>query len=255
MYRTNWFTQLHGSDTSGKSSVVSAITTTSLAVMLPIPSKKIEHSGLTYVHKRFTFKNYKYIHNFLYSTCCLVDSLYTSICGDLWQLIVLTSASSTLANSHLPMEVIFFLHPSQSNQTELLVNCPQPFPIWRLPNMSFLWRSGHFTQFLAKKIYENYLHSMRDGVCERDFCIWIWIFYAILSKNYFCQLNSTPLPWLVGVSEQEFYVWILIFCSIPRKNSLEGTSPTPALLQQRVEVWQKWRFVCTSGHSMHFLWK
>ena len=59
------------------------------------------------------------------------------------------------------------------SNTKMLVNCPQLFRIWKLPNMSFLCRLRHFTQFLAKISVE----------IEHDFCMWIWIFHAILRKK------------------------------------------------------------------------
>ena len=37
-----------------------------------------------------------------------------------------------------------------TSDTKILVNCPHLFPTERLSNISFLCRSGHFTQFLAK---------------------------------------------------------------------------------------------------------
>ena len=43
-------------------------------------------------------------------------------------------------------------------------------------------------------------HTTRGGrrVSEDDFCMQIWILHAILSKKYFCQLNSTQLVMFIS---------------------------------------------------------
>ena len=68
------------------------------------------------------------------------------------------------------------------------VSSPQPFPIGRVPNMSFLHRSWHFTQFVAQLFPLKIDHSSLPtpwGVraSEYDFSVQIWIFHAMPSKN------------------------------------------------------------------------
>ena len=81
------------------------------------------------------------------------------------------------------------------SSTEMLANSCQPFFIWRLPNISFLCRCGHFTQFLTKKFDENWTSTLPIpwgmGLVNVIFVCRSGDFMQVFVIKYFCQLSST----------------------------------------------------------------
>ena len=133
------------------------------------------------------------------------------------------------------------------SETKYLLNCPQPFPIGRLPNISFLCRSGQFTQFPAKMFslkIEPYPTSWGVGISEW-FSAQIWIFNIMPIKNN-CIL--TPSHSHVG------WELVNVFCTdqdLLVKINLGGFEPHPTTPMRKGVG--NIIFLCRFGHFIQFL--
>ena len=110
------------------------------------------------------------------------------------------------------------------SSSKMLVNCPQSFPIWRLPNISFLCRSWHFNWFLAKTFLWKLTPVLTTpcgwGLVNMTSVCRSWIFHAVLSKKtLFSMMGWCCWTWIFCTD--------LIFCLFPRKNIYRGIDPPP----------------------------
>ena len=138
-----------------------------------------------------------------------------------------------------------------------------------IPYMTFLCRSGYFTQFLAKENWLFYpqptLPACGGGWRQAFMCI-LWTFHLIPCETLFLEpdLHSTLREW--GFHTWFFYVNLDISYSC-KQNSVFSGGWTPWVF---VEIWTFHlilserlfkltpihHYTCRSGGSMHdFLWR
>ena len=125
-----------------------------------------------------------------------------------------------------------------TSSTKMLVNCSQPFPIRMFPNMSFLCKSKHFTQFLMKLFLNRSLPSSpRDlePVMMTFLCRSAHFTQCLAKKR--CKLTTphSHEKWkLVNVT---FLHRTGSFLQFLKKQFWGILTPTPSLLQWGWRVW------------------
>ena len=137
-------------------------------------------------------------------------------------------------------------HSSVKNKN--VIECPQPFTVGRLQDMSFLCRSGCFIQFLAK-MFSLRIDPPPHGVefNEHDFYVQIWRFYAMTRKKIVNWHPPYP-PWGWNLVNMSFLYRSGSFV----QKQLWGELTPPHHLSNEGGVWQPFFFPRGLNISFNF---
>ena len=133
------------------------------------------------------------------------------------------------------------------SSTKMLVNCTQHFP-FEVAKHAFSVQTWTFNSVPSKKFYEKFDPS-HWWLVDTTFVYTSGYFMQFLTKIYL-SIKLHPNQWWVGVSEHQYSVEILNLCSIPKIMGRNG--PPPITNPKRSGGRQKWSYVCTYGHFIHF---